>query len=102
MAPLQEAAVQAVELENFAKGIPDLVPHFQTIYNLFKKGSKTYPTAVTTAAGGVQRPAFRIPFRVQSGAAIFQVTGDGDALQRGTGSQWLAGDQTPIGLFSGY
>jgi len=101
MAPLQEVAVQAVELENFAKGIPDLIPKFQTIYNLFKKGSKTYPTAVTTAAGGTQRPAFRIPFRVQSGAAIFQATGDGDGLQRGTGSRWEGGDLTPIGLFSG-
>jgi len=62
MAPLQEAAVQAVELENFAKGIPDLVPTFKTIYNLMKKGAKTYPTAVTTAAGGTTRPSFRIPW----------------------------------------
>lgn len=101
MAPGVEAAVQAVELESFAKGIPDLVPKFQTIYNLFKKGSKTYPTAVTTAAGGTQRPAFRIPFRVQSGAAIFQATGNGDALGRGTMSKWEGGDLSPIGLFAG-
>lgn len=101
MAPLVETAVQAVELESFAKGIPDLIPKFQTIYNLFKKGSKTYPTAVTTAAGGVQRPSFRIPFRVQSGAAIFQATGNGDALGRGTGSKWEGGDLSPIGLFAG-
>src|SRR5262252_3510909 len=101
MAPLQEAAVQAVELENFAKGIPDLVPTFKTIYNLMKKGAKTYPTAVTTAAGGTTRPAFRIPWRIQSGAAIFQATGDGDGLQRGTGSKWEGGDITPVGLFAG-
>jgi len=101
MAPLQEAAVQAVELENFAKGIPDLVPTFKTIYNLMKKGAKTYPTAVTTAAGGTTRPSFRIPWRIQSGAAIFQATGDGDGLQRGTGSRWEGGDIVPIGLFAG-
>lgn len=99
--PLQEAAVEAVELENFAKGIPDLVYKGHTVYNLFKKGSKTYPTAVTTQAGGTARPAFRIPVRIQSGAAIFQATGNGDALPRGTGSNWVGGDISPIGLFAG-
>jgi len=99
--PLAEAAVEAVELENFAKGIPDLVYKGHTVYNLFKKGSKTYPTAVTTQAGGTARPAFRIPVRIQSGAAIFQATGNGDALPRGTGSQWVGGDISPIGLFAG-
>src|SRR5258707_6659344 len=84
--PLQEAAVQAVELENFAKGIPDLVYKGRTFYNLIKKKSKTFPTSVTTQAGGTSRPSFRIPVRIQSGAAIFQATGNGDALGRGTGS----------------
>jgi len=99
--PLAEAAVEAVELENFAKGIPDYVYKGRTVYNLFKKGSKTYPTANITQAGGVTRPAFRVPMRIQSGAAIFQATGNGDALGRGTGSQWIAGDLSPVGLFAG-
>jgi hypothetical protein len=99
--PVAEAAVEAVELENFAKGIPDLVYKGHTVYNFFKKGSKTYPTAITTQAGGVARPAFRIPVRMQSGSAIFQATGNGDALGRGTGSQWVGGDISPIGLFAG-
>jgi hypothetical protein len=99
--PLAEAAVEAVELESFAKGIPDLVYKGRTLYNFIKKRSKTYPTAVTTQAGGVSRPAFRIPVRIQSGAAIFQATGNGDALGRGTGSLWVSGDLSPIGLFSG-
>jgi hypothetical protein len=99
--PVAEAAVEAVELENFAKGIPDLVYKGHTTYNFFKKGSKTYPTAITTAAGGTTRPAFRVPIRVQSGAAIFQATGNGDALGRGTGSNWIGGDLSPIGLFAG-
>jgi hypothetical protein len=71
------------------------------MYNFFKKGAKTYPTANITAAGGTTRPAFRIPFRVQSGAAITQQTGDGDGLVRGTGSKWLSGDLSPVGLFAG-
>lgn len=99
--PLAEAAVEAVELENFAKGIPDLVYKGHTVYNFIKKKSKTYPTSVTTQAGGVSRPSFRIPVRMQSGAAIFQATGNGDALGRGTGSLWVAGDLSPIGLFAG-
>lgn len=99
--PLAEAAVEAVELENFAKGIPDLVFKGHTVYNFFKKGAKSYPTANITQAGGVTRPAFRVPVRMQSGAAIFQATGNGDALGRGTGSQWVSGDISPIGLFAG-
>jgi len=99
--PLNEAGVEAIELESFSKGIPDLVYKSRTMYNFFKKGAKTYPTANITAAGGTTRPAFRIPFRVQSGAALTQQTGDGDALGRGTGSKWLAGDLAPIGLFAG-
>lgn len=98
---MAEAAVEAVELEAFSKGIPDLVYKGKTIYQFFKKHSKTYPTAVTTQAGGVSRPAFRIPVRMQSGAAIFQATGNGDALGRGTGSLWISGDLSPIGLFAG-
>src|SRR5262249_13787747 len=99
--PLQEAAVEAVELESFAKGIPDLVYKGRTVYNLFKKGAKTYPVSNITQAGGTARPAFRVPLRVQSGCAIFQATGNGDALGRGTGSQWIGGDLSPIGLFGG-
>ena len=99
--PLQEAAVQGVEIEAFAKGIPNYVFKGRTLYNFFKKGAKTYPTAVTTTAGGTSRPAFRIPIRIQSGAAIFQATGDGDALNRGTGSLWVSGDITVVGTFAG-
>src|SRR5438445_7758444 len=99
--PLAEAAVEGVELESFAKGIPNYVYKGRTLYNFFKKGAKTYPTAVTTAAGGTTRPAFRIPIRIQSGSAIFQATGNGDALNRGSGSLWVSGDQSPVGLFAG-
>lgn len=107
--PLAEAAVQGVELEAFAKMIPDLMYDGKTLYNRFKKGVKTYPTANITASPGnisattgiAQRPAFRVPVRVQSGAAIQQGTGNGDSLGRGTGSQWVSGDIAPIFLSSG-
>lgn len=105
-APLDEAAVQGIELESWQKQIPDLVYSGKTLYNRFRSGSKTYPTANVTAApntAGVlsQRPAFRVPMYVQSGAAITQGTGDGDSLGRGTGSQWISGDIAPIFFYSG-
>jgi|HubBroStandDraft_1064217.scaffolds.fasta_scaffold00161_52 hypothetical protein len=107
--PLDEAAVQGIELESWAKMIPDLMYDGKTLYTRMKKGTKTYPVANITAAPGnvgtntgiAQRPAFRVPVRVQSGAAIGQGTGDGDSLGRGSASQWISGDIQPIFLFSG-
>lgn len=107
--PLLEAAVEGIELESWAKMIPDLVYSGKTLYNRLKSGAKTYPTANVTAAPGniaattgiAQRPAFRVPMRVQSGATIVQGTGDGDSLGRGTGSQWISGDLQPVFLFAG-
>ena len=104
--PLDEAAVQGIELESWAKQIPDLVYSGKTLYNRFKSGTKTYPTANVTAAPAVgggtsQRPAFRVPMYIQSGATIVQGTGDGDSLGRGPGSQWVSGDIAPVFLFAG-
>jgi hypothetical protein len=107
--PLDEAAVQGVELESWSKMIPDLMYTGKTLYTRVKKGAKTYPVANVTAAPGnigattgvAQRPAFRVPVRVQSGAAIVQGTGDGDSLGRGSGSQWISGDISPVFLFAG-
>ena len=86
--PLAEAAVEGIELESWSKMIPTLNYTGKTLYNRVKKGVKTYPTANITAAPGnigattgiAQRPAFRIPMKVQSGAAIVQGTGNGDSL----------------------
>lgn len=103
---LQEAAVQGIELEAWAKMIADPIYTAKTLYQRFKSGTKTYPTANITArpntAGTLsQRPAFQVPMRIQSGAAIQQGTGDGDSLGRGTGSYWISGDISPVFLFSG-
>ena len=100
--PVAQAAVEAVELEAWDSRIRDLVyKDKESVYNFFKQRSKTFPTAVTTARGGTARPAFFIPTRMQSGAAIFQGTGDGDALPRGTGSLWISGDLSPIFVGAG-
>lgn len=98
--PVQEAAVQAVELDAFAKRIPDLVQHDDTVYSLFKAQATTVPIANITAAGGTSRPSFRIPVRIQAGAALSQGTGNGDSLGRGTGSQWAGMAVGPYFLYS--
>lgn len=98
--PLVEAAVQAIEVDAFATTIPDLVPHSTTLYGRFKKNATSVPVSNITAAGGVTRPSFRIPFRVQAGAAISQGTGNADSLYRGTGSQWAAFALSPIFIYA--
>jgi len=97
---LLEAAVEAVELDAFAKEIPDLVFHGTTGYSLFKNEATKVPVSNQSNAGGTQRPSFRVPFRVQAGSAIAQGTGNADAMGRGTGSQWASFALAPIYLFN--
>jgi hypothetical protein len=104
--PVVEGALQAVELEAWQKMIADPIYTAKTLYQRFKSGAKTYPTANITArpntAGSLsQRPAFNVPMRIQSGAAITQGTGNGDSMGRGSGSFWVTGDIAPVFLFSG-
>jgi|SRR5215831_15797677 len=98
--PLLEASVQSIELEAFSKQIPDLVPHSETLYGRFKKNATTIPVSNVTAAGGITRPSFRVPFRAQAGAGISQGTGNADSLFRGSGSQWAAFALSPIFTFN--
>jgi hypothetical protein len=53
-----------------------------------------------TAAGGTARPSFRVPFRVQAGAAVAQGTGNADSLYRGSGSQWAAFAVSPVFVYN--
>lgn len=98
--PLAEAAVEAVELDAFSKDIPDLIQFDKTLYGLFKSNATTIPISNVTAAGGTTRPSFRVPMRIQAGAALSQGTGNGDSLGRGTGSQWAAFALSPVFVFS--
>jgi hypothetical protein len=97
---LLEAAVEAVELDAFAKEIPDLVFHGTSAYSMFKAEATKIPVSNQSNAGGVQRPSFRVPFRVQAGAAISQGTGNADSMNRGTGSQWASFALAPVYLFN--
>lgn len=98
--PVLEAAVQAVEIDAFAKDIPDLVQHDETLYGEFHKNATVVPVANVTAAGGVTRPSFRVPLRIQGGAPISQGTGNADSLGRGSGSQWVGFAVQPVFFFN--
>lgn len=100
MSALLEAAVEAVELDAFAKEIPDLVFQGTTAYSLFKAEAKHVPVSNQSNAGGVQRPSFRVPFRVQGGSGISQGTGNADSMLRGSGSQWASFAVAPVYLFN--
>lgn len=76
------------------------MPHSETLYGKFKKNATTIPISNVTAAGGIPRPSFRVPFRAQAGAGISQGTGDADHLFRGSGSQWAAFALSPIFAFN--
>jgi len=97
---LLEAAVEAVELDAFAKEIPDLVFHGTTAYSLFKAEATSVPVSNQSNAGGTVRASFRVPFRVQAGAAISQGTGNADSMNRGSGSQWASFALAPVYLFN--
>ena len=98
--PVAEAAVEALEIDAFAKDIQDLVPQFDTLYSFFKKEANTVPIANVSAAGGTTRPAFRVNMRIQGGAPITQGTGNGDSLGRGTGSQSVGMALSPVIFYS--
>lgn len=98
--PLLEAAVESIEIEAFAEKIPSLVYKGTTTYSLFKKSAHMVKVSNETSAGGTARPSFRIPFRVQAGAAISQGTGNADSLYRGSGSQWASFAVSPVFVFN--
>jgi hypothetical protein len=98
--PLQEAAVQSIEVEAFSDKIPSLVYAGTTTYSLFKRSAHTVKVSNETQAGGTTRPSFRLAFRVQGGAPPAQGTGNGDSLYRGSGSSWAAFAVSPVFVYN--
>lgn len=91
-----ESAVQAVEIEAFASEIPSLIPMSKSLYSLAQERFTKVPVSVQTTAGTTTRPSFRVPFRVQGGAAISQGTANGDSLGRGNASIWNDFNLSPV------
>lgn len=100
MSAVQEAAVQAIELDAFSPKLEQLIFKDDSIYSFFKRMSKVVPASQSTAAGSTARPSIRVPFRVQSGSPIQQGTGDGDRLGTPSGSTLAAFNLSPVFLSS--
>lgn len=102
MAALNEAAVQAVELETVREEIPDLMLTEDTFYARIKKAGRVLP--MSTATGGsvgstfdpTGRPSLRIPMRIAAGSTHQQFSADGGDMGRGTGSFYAAQFLTPV------
>lgn len=98
--PLNEAAVESIELEQVGKEIALLWPTFQGLYNEFEKSAKKVNIANVTQAAGTSRSAWRETMIIQGASGIAVGTGDGSALGSGTGSKTAAFAMAPIWAFN--
>ena len=102
MSALNEAAVQAVELETVREDIPDLMQTTDTFYTRLKKAGRVLPFSTSTGGGygssfdATGRPSLRIPMRIKAGSAHTQFNADGGDMGRGTGSVYAAQFISPV------
>jgi hypothetical protein len=102
MPALNEAAVEAVELETVREEIPDLMLTEDTFYARIKKAGRVLPMSTSTGGGAgstfdpTGRPSLRVPMRIQAGSTHQQFSADGGDMGRGTGSVYAAQFLTPI------
>jgi hypothetical protein len=102
MTALNEAAVQAVELETVREDIPDLMLTEDTFFTRIKKAGRVLPMSTSTGGGSgssydpTGRPSLRIPMRIQAGSAHTQFNANGGDMGRGTGSVYAAQLLPPV------
>lgn len=102
MAAMNEANVQAVEIEEVREEIPDLMLTEDTLLTRLKKAGRVLPMSTSTGGGAgstfdsTGRPSLRIPMRIQAGSTHQQFSADGGDMGRGTGSLYAAQFLTPI------
>jgi hypothetical protein len=98
MAILDEAALQAVELESVRDEIPQLFASDRTLFDYIYKHGQKMPMSANTGGGAGStydpsgRPALRIPLFIGAGGNFSQITADGgsDDLGAGSGSSFAA------------
>jgi len=98
--PLNEAAVESIELEQVGKEIAMLWPTFRGLWNRFEASAKKVNIANVTQAAGTTRSAWRETMIIQGASGIQVGTGDGSALGSGTGSKTAAFAMAPIWAFN--
>ncbi len=97
--PMNEAAVESIELEQVGKELAVLWPTFKTLYSEFKQTAKNVNIANVTNGGGTTRAAWRESMLIQGGAPIAVGTGDSTSLLRGSGSSTAAFAMQPVWMF---
>lgn len=97
--PMNEAAVESIELEQVGKELAITWPTFDTLYKLFKEEAKQVNIANVTQGGTTTRAAWRESMLIQGGAPIAIGSGDSTSLLRGTGSTSAAFAMQPIWMF---
>jgi hypothetical protein len=102
MGALNEAATQAVELEEVRDEIPDLMLTEDTLLTRLKKAGRVLPMSTSTGGGAGStfdpggRPSLRIPMRIQAGSTHQQFNADGGDMGRGSGSVYAAQFLSPV------
>lgn len=97
--PMNEAAVESIELEQVGKELSILWPTFKTLYSEFKQSAKHVNIANVTNGGATTRPAWRESMLIQGGAPIAVGTGDSTSLLRGSGSTTASFAMQPVWMF---
>ena len=98
--PLNEAAVESIELEQVGKEIALTWPTFRGLYNELEKSAQKVNIANVTQAAGTTRSAWRETMIIQGAAGIQVGTGDGTSVGSGTGSKTASFAMAPIWAFN--
>lgn len=100
--PMNELAVEAIELDAWVQEIPDYQARFDRFLTRLEKGAHKMDISNATQGGGITRSPMRVPFRAQGGGGIQQMTADaagGIAVWgRGTGSTYDGFVAAPVRL----
>ena len=102
MAALNEASIEAVELETVREEVPDLMLTEDTFFARLKKAGRVLPMSTSTGGSSgstfdpTGRPSLRIPMRIKAGSAHLQFNADGGDMGRGTGSAYAAQFLLPV------
>lgn len=93
---LNEAAVSAVEREAVRTEIAKTFQTDDTLYSKFRSDVKAIPIAYSIPGNSGERGAFRVPMAIQANGNGLQITGDGDDMGAGAGTQWQAQFLGPV------
>ena len=93
---LNEAAVSAVEKEAVRTEIAKLFQTDDTLFGRIKADVKALPIAYSIPGNTGERGSFRVPMAIQANGNLLQISGDGDDMGLGQGTQWKSQILSPV------